>query len=373
MLAGGFILFLGAGLLALGLYHGFEHGSCSTTGYSANYGPVPTCAKGIGWWVGLLTLGIFISLAGGFLAGMAGGAIVVPVIFTAVGAPFIALGLRGGHQHLALGMSSGAGQTFALIFGACFVLGGLVWGWFGVSGVVSDPDFQRGSSLGVLVTGALGIGAAFGIAAGINGAIGPPAPNPTAVSPTSSLSMFHAAPLKSALSRIESRIPPDARAFWVNVYPGYVDVIADTPTSEISATVYVDGRFVYDDTGTPTPDQKLFPLSSADPSAPPKIAQQISSQYHVPESQIRYMLLESDPISGKLVWRVYSGPYNYTVDADQVGRPTPSHGSAPPAPKPRPIPTGPKGLNKAEKLAKCIQAAGTDVAKIQACAAQAGG
>jgi hypothetical protein len=53
-------------MLVLGAVHAFANGTCSTTGYS-RFGPVPHCAKGIGWWAGMLILGIFVGLAGGVL------------------------------------------------------------------------------------------------------------------------------------------------------------------------------------------------------------------------------------------------------------------------------------------------------------------
>jgi hypothetical protein len=64
VIGGALIAFLGLGMLVLGAVHAFANGTCSTTGYSRYYGPVPHCAKGIGWWAGMLTLGIFVGLAG---------------------------------------------------------------------------------------------------------------------------------------------------------------------------------------------------------------------------------------------------------------------------------------------------------------------
>jgi uncharacterized membrane protein HdeD (DUF308 family) len=74
---------LGAALFSLGIFHGFAHGSCSTTGYSARYGPVPHCASGTAWWMLLLTSGIFMALGGAGLSRMAG-TILVPVMFVGV-------------------------------------------------------------------------------------------------------------------------------------------------------------------------------------------------------------------------------------------------------------------------------------------------
>jgi hypothetical protein len=159
------VMGLGATLFGLGIFHGFAHGSCSTTGYSARYGPVPHCASGTGWWMLVLTAGIFMALGGAALSGMAG-TILAPVIFIAIGAPFIALGLRSGHGQLVLGSSSSAGRIEAAIFGACFAIAGLAWG-----GIAGRNDLSRVRFTGLLASAA-GIGAAFLIAIGVASAIG---------------------------------------------------------------------------------------------------------------------------------------------------------------------------------------------------------
>ncbi len=108
MIAGALLLFLGLGMLGLGGYHAFQHGTCSTTGYSAHYGPVPHCAKGIGWWAGMLVLGIFVALAGGvFIANRSDanppGSAVAAVLAAAVGV--------GGAFGLSSGVTSIIGKT----------------------------------------------------------------------------------------------------------------------------------------------------------------------------------------------------------------------------------------------------------------------
>ena len=67
IVAGALVGFLGLAMLVLGAVHAFANGTCSTTGYSRYYGPVPHCAKGIGWWAGMIILGIFVAIAGGVL------------------------------------------------------------------------------------------------------------------------------------------------------------------------------------------------------------------------------------------------------------------------------------------------------------------
>jgi hypothetical protein len=165
MIFGLAVMGLGAALFSLGIFHGFAHGSCSSTGYSPRYGPVPRCTSDIGWWMLVLTGGIFAALGGAALSGMAS-TILTPVIFIAIGAPFIVLGLGSGHGQLAYGSSSGTGRLEVAIFGSCFAIAGVVWGVIAARTVLSRLRFT-----GVLASVA-GIGVAFLITAGVASAIG---------------------------------------------------------------------------------------------------------------------------------------------------------------------------------------------------------
>ncbi len=106
---------LGVGMLCLGIFHGFAHGSCSTTGYSRNYGPVPHCSEGIGLWMLMLMAGLLVAGAGAVLARSVDSPM-LPLVFVAIGAPFIALAL-GTHRHSLFNASSGSGKIFAGVFG----------------------------------------------------------------------------------------------------------------------------------------------------------------------------------------------------------------------------------------------------------------
>jgi hypothetical protein len=158
---------LGVGMLCLGIFHGFEHGSCSSTGYSRNYGPVPHCSNGTGWWMLMLMAGLVVAGAGAALARSVG-SLMLPLVFVAIGAPFIALAL-GNHGQLLLNASSSTGKIFAGVFGGCFVIAGLIWGVFAAREITG---VSGGSLLGGLLAAVLGVGSAFAIAAGVSSAIG---------------------------------------------------------------------------------------------------------------------------------------------------------------------------------------------------------
>jgi len=158
---------LGIGMLCLGIFHGFAHGSCSTTGYAANYGPVQRCANGVGWWMLMLFAGLVVAGVGAVLA-RGVGQLLLPLVFVAIGAPFVALAF-GNHGQLLLNTSSSTGKIFSGVFGGCFVVAGLIWGAFAARGI---SGLSGGSLFGGLLAAIVGVAGAFLIASGVSGAIG---------------------------------------------------------------------------------------------------------------------------------------------------------------------------------------------------------
>ena len=65
-IAGGALLLFSAVLLGVGIHHLVATGTCSSTGYSGNYGPVPYCPSGTGWWFAFVFGGIIGCLIGAF-------------------------------------------------------------------------------------------------------------------------------------------------------------------------------------------------------------------------------------------------------------------------------------------------------------------
>lgn len=130
------LLVFSAVLMGSALHHVIKVGTCSSTGYAANYGPVPYCPAGTGWWILMLVGGIFGMLIG---AGVAGSIIaIVPAIFVTIGVGSVTVAF----DHSA---SSGS-KTFALIFGGGFLLFGgvpalfLIW---------ESSDLYRPEEVGV--------------------------------------------------------------------------------------------------------------------------------------------------------------------------------------------------------------------------------
>lgn len=125
MIIGVGLLLFGAVLVGYGLHHLIRTGTCSSTGYSANYGPVPHCPAGTGAWVGFLIGGIFLVMIGGGISGSAAG-LILPGIFCSIGAGAASVALDNS--------ASSSTTTFGLIFGGCFFLAGAIPAVFVIGG-----------------------------------------------------------------------------------------------------------------------------------------------------------------------------------------------------------------------------------------------
>jgi hypothetical protein len=312
VIVGAALIGLGVALFGLGVYHAFEHGTCSTTGYSGYYGPVPHCAKGIGWWV-LLTFGGFIIAGGG---------------------------------------------TSVLVLGR-------------------DDDVGPASVAGGLLLGGGGVAVAFLIAGAINSSIGPTgatgtarALDPTSITAADSRSMFHTTNLRSAVASLESRLGSGTQTSEFVIYPGYVNVIGQRGSNQVWAVLYVGGRYREDNSGNANTSQATFPLSGVDVTQPAALAQQLATYNHIGESQLRYMVLMTDPVSNKPKWLIYTrtgNPFKYTQTGGSA-KSTASSGTATSGGASAPAAGSSAGsLSKAQALANCVAKAGSDTAKILAC------
>jgi hypothetical protein len=127
------VLFSGV-LLGVGIHHLVATGTCSSTGYSANYGPVPHCPSGIGWWFAFVFVGIIGCLVGSMMASATG------LIFASI---FGAIGF--GALSLVLDASARSGtKVFAAVFGGAFALVGIAAAVMVVASAISSLRATRG-------------------------------------------------------------------------------------------------------------------------------------------------------------------------------------------------------------------------------------
>lgn len=118
------MLLFGAIILGVGMHHLVATGTCSSTGYSSSYGPVPYCPKGTGWWILFVIGGIFIAVIGGLVSGTTSALLIVPAVFSGIGIGALTIAFDSS--------ASSSTKTFAAIFGGAFAFFGLVpliiWG-----------------------------------------------------------------------------------------------------------------------------------------------------------------------------------------------------------------------------------------------------
>lgn len=117
------ILLFSSVLLGVGIHHIVATGTCSSTGYSANYGPVPYCPAGTGWWFAFVFGGIIGCLIGAMMASSF--ALIFAGIFGAIGFGSLSILLDSGTK-------SGE-KIFAAIFGGAFAIVGVI-AWIAVIG-----------------------------------------------------------------------------------------------------------------------------------------------------------------------------------------------------------------------------------------------
>jgi hypothetical protein len=134
-IAGVALLLFSCVLLGVGIHHLVATGTCSSTGYSANYGPVPHCPAGTGWWFAFLFVGIFAALAGATMAGSMG--LIFAGIFGAIGIGALTLAFDA---HARNGT-----RVFGGVFGGVFALVGITAAVIVLVGAVSSLRSGRGS------------------------------------------------------------------------------------------------------------------------------------------------------------------------------------------------------------------------------------
>ncbi len=112
------MLLFGAVVLGVGMHHLVKTGTCSSTGYSSHYGPVPYCPKGTGWWILFVIGGIFLAVIGGLVSGTASALLIVPAVFAGIGVGALTVAFDSS--------ASSSTKTFGAIFGGAFAFFGLV-------------------------------------------------------------------------------------------------------------------------------------------------------------------------------------------------------------------------------------------------------
>ena len=181
------MLLFGSVLLGVGMHHLIKTGTCSSTGYSSHYGPVPYCPAGTGWWILFVIGGIFMAVIGGLVSGGPSAMLIVPAVFAGIGIGALTIAFDSS--------ASSSSKTFGIIFGGAFAVCGLVplliWGISALrrTGARTPPSGLSPTALkGDPIMGAYASGQAAPPTATTVSAFGTPATFSTQVVPTATAS-----------------------------------------------------------------------------------------------------------------------------------------------------------------------------------------
>lgn len=136
---------------------------------------------------------------------------------------------------------------------------------------------------------------------------GSSAPDPGSIKSTDGDSLFRTANFTRALAHVRAAVGNQAGVDNFVVYPGYLSVTAVKGDSEVDLYVDAAGRVEQTATGGSPGGSSLFRLGQIKADVPAALARRIARSGHVPESQLHYIVVESDSPSSKgLQWFVYT-------------------------------------------------------------------
>jgi hypothetical protein len=182
--------------------------------------------------------------------------------------------------------------------------------------------------------------------------------------------LFTTSGFQKAYDAVKQKAGDNAQALQVQITAGGAD-FKFRNGEQATGFVYTGGE-VHDEQvqviGPGSLNGQDFPVSEVDPAAINKIQQGVKSAANVNDLKITVMTLEKSQIDGQLKWTINADGggrtglvYNADPDGSNVTNPLTSTSSSSGG-----TVTAPNGKTPQE-IANCIQQAGTDVAKIQAC------
>jgi hypothetical protein len=190
------------------------------------------------------------------------------------------------------------------------------------------------------------------------------------VSTSGNEDLFTTAGFQKATDAVQDKAGENAQVLQVQITQGGADFKLRSG-EQATGFVYTGGDLhdeKVDVIGSGSLEGQDFPFSEVDPAAVDKIVSGVKSEIGAADAKVTVMTLEKSAVDGNLKWTINAEGggrtglvYNAEPDGSNVTSPVGDvAGGGIPAP----------GAKSGEDIAHCIQEAGTDVAKIQACAQQ---
>jgi hypothetical protein len=191
-------------------------------------------------------------------------------------------------------------------------------------------------------------------------------------------SLFHADRLDSALEKVRANVGPDGKLRELTVYPGYLMVQASAGSDGDARTFRVQGNgAVTKAPAMPTAagllGGKAIALSQVKGKTVEALAKAVAGKEDGTLDDITHIITMSEPGSGEPGWSVYLNNSKYwraALDGSALSNPAADTAKKVRAATAGNAATAPAAgaATGADDLASCMQAAGTSIEKIQACA-----
>jgi hypothetical protein len=180
-----------------------------------------------------------------------------------------------------------------------------VAGAAGVSSVVAKSIHTKPAGATIAGGGSSGSGSSGG-SSGI-GSSGGGTADPSSIKATDQSSLFRTANLARALAAARSQLGATARVDDFALYPGYLAITAVKGGSGVDFYIDANGRSTRTATGGAAgPAGSRFSLARVKADVPAALARRIATAGGVPESRLHYMVAETDPVSNRFRWLVYT-------------------------------------------------------------------
>ncbi len=144
-----------------------------------------------------------------------------------------------------------------------------------------------------------------------------------AVTAADSNSLFHTKNFGKVLGIVRSHVGAGAAFDSVVIYPGYVSMTQVKGSREADVYVAANGRVDVTDSGSHIGSDPVYTLRHIRADVPARIAQRINALAHTPLAQLHYMVYESDPITRRTRWLIYTvegNPITYFETSGPNGR-----------------------------------------------------
>jgi hypothetical protein len=186
----------------------------------------------------------------------------------------------------------------ALLVWAAAVIGAVA-----VSSTVASSIHTTPTGSAATVSGSSGGGSSFsgGSSSGSSNSV-----DPSSIKANDRASLFHTANFSRVFGQARAALGPNAQVDNFALYPGYLSITAVKGGSEVNFYGDATGRVEQTSSGGSPGSTKLFRLSQVGAGVPAALAHRISVAGHVPLSQLHYIVVMVDPVSGHgLWWLVY--------------------------------------------------------------------